>query len=205
MNNLPPSFETPNSDCNLCFSFAGIFQWRVWKAMDVFHSYASCHISDIVPFLARAFFSLFIFCKVFSSLFSCGVDGHMLHFSFFCSLAWNRCLFEPWVDVSEKSFNTSLLPNSKIICSFKKDCLIFQIRERSFLIWGQGNTDSIFLLETLPETHIFRRQQPQYLLYRSFPLGLAGFQCSPRGLKKFSFLSSGISDLACSDYRAEES
>lgn len=67
----------------------------------------------------------------------------MLHFSFFCSLAWNHCPFEPWVNVSEKPFKTPLLLNSKTICSFMKDCLIVQIRKRSFLIWGQGNTDSI--------------------------------------------------------------
>lgn len=134
----------------------------------------------------------------FASIFSCGVDGHMLHFSFFCSLAWNHCLFELWVDVSEKSFKISILQNSKTICSFTKNHLILQIHKKAF--WFEARetlSPFLFLLETLSEKYIFHRQQPKYLLYTSFLLRLAGFQCSPRALRKFSFHSFGISDLAC--------
>jgi len=60
-----------------------------------------------------------------------------------------------------------------------------------------------FLLVTLPEKRIPQATAPN-LLYRSFPLGLAGFQCSHKALKMFSCLSPGISDLACIVYRAEE-
>lgn len=69
------------------------------------------------------------------------------------------------------------------------------------LIWGQRNI--YFLSGDLAwRKQIFHRQQPQYLLYKSFPLVLLAF--SPRALKKFSFLSSGFLGLAYSDYKVEE-
>lgn len=106
MRNSPPSFKSLNSDCNPCFSFAGIFQWRICQSTDLFHSYASCHISGLVPCLVLAFFSLFIFCKQLSSLFICGVDAYMLHFSFFIGMKslsfWTlgQCLWNILQDLS---------------------------------------------------------------------------------------------------------
>lgn len=194
-NNFPPSFETLKSDCNPCLSFDDIFQWRVCKSMNIFHFYASCHISDIVPCLA--FFTLSFSVKYLlphlASVICC--------FSNF-SAPWHK--ITAFLNLRWMSLNSFSRPlhcwTRKLLARWQRTTSYSSFAEE-FLIWGQRN---IYFLsgDLAGKNQIFHRQQPQYLLYKSFPLVLLAF--SPRALKKFSFLSSGFSDLAYSDYRVEE-
>lgn len=100
-----------------------------------------CLISDIVLWLASVFFSLFNFCKMFSFVFFCGVDSHLWQLICFYFLALNHCL---WIlgQCLWKVFQDLCIVELQNYLLFN-NWLIFQIHKKNFLIWGQGNTDSI--------------------------------------------------------------
>lgn len=133
---LSPSFEeSPGSDSNEYVSFAGVFQSRIWESMNINeHLLFLCQLPH--QWHCSLFGILFSFHFLqFSSLFSCGVDGHMLHilhFVFFCSLVVQNCLSELWICGSKGSLKTPPLLNSKTVWFPERESYIPDSEDKSF-------------------------------------------------------------------------
>lgn len=140
---LSPSFEeSPGSDSNEYVSFAGVFQSRIWESMNIFCSYASCHISGIVPCLAWDFFSLFIF----YSFLPCLAVVLMVICYTYCILFfsvpwWYRIAFLNFESVVPKGHSRPLYCWTPKMFDSLRGNLTFQIQKTNLLIWSNRNRD----------------------------------------------------------------
>lgn len=164
--------------------------------MDIFRSYASCHIGGTLPCLVWPFFSLLIFCKMFSFTFSCGVDSQ--HISSFFLLLCMKSL-PIWTSVWnlwKRDLSRPLYCWTPKLCAFLTDsCCRYARRGGGDLRPKKCWSHFFLFLRPCLKGYVCHRQQSQYLLYRSFPLGVSGFCCHLSAFIKVYFLSSGILDL----------